>query len=162
MFSTNIIYVFNLGFSIKKIPDFNWVYFPEKKYIFHRIGCYNKTYRSENLSLFVEVSFSCSSEKKINKKILLKKILKNLIELKLINQENDLISSSILRMNPAYVHIKKNTVQNVKKITNELKKKDVYTIGRYGQWKYCSIEDNIIDAQILSKNLNDIDYSANL
>jgi hypothetical protein len=30
---------------------------------------------------------------------------------------------------------------------------DVYSIGRYGSWTYCSIEDNIIQAQEISKKL---------
>ena len=38
------------------------------------------------------------------------------------------------------------------KITNSryksiLKEKDIYSIGRYGSWTYCSIEDNILEAK---------------
>ena len=53
-FTTNKIFTFNLGFKEKKIPDFHWTYFPEKKYIFHRVGCYSKVYKNKYLSLFVE------------------------------------------------------------------------------------------------------------
>ena len=41
---------------------------------------------------------------------------------------------------------------------NELKKRlalnNVFSIGRYGSWTYCSIEDNIIEAQELTRYLN--------
>ena len=29
----------------------------------------------------------------------------------------------------------------------------IYSIGRYGDWKYCSIEDSMIDALELSEKL---------
>jgi hypothetical protein len=28
---------------------------------------------------------------------------------------------------------------------------DVHSIGRYGAWKYCSIEDNIVEARVLAE-----------
>ena len=34
-----------------------------------------------------------------------------------------------------------------------LTKNNIYSIGRYGSWTYCSIEDNIIEAKDLAKNL---------
>lgn len=34
-----------------------------------------------------------------------------------------------------------------------LKGNEIITIGRYGGWKYCSIEDNIIEAQNLAKEI---------
>jgi hypothetical protein len=30
----------------------------------------------------------------------------------------------------------------------------VYSIGRYGGWTYCSIEDNIVEARALAKRFN--------
>ena len=54
-------------------------------------------------------------------------------------------------MNPAYVHIT-NTSEKHKKLKKKLEKNKIYSIGRYGDWKYCSIEDNIVEAL----NLNNI------
>ena len=49
-------------------------------------------------------------------------------------------------MNPAYVHINEKS-EDFKKRTFEIfKRKGIYSIGRYGKWTYCSIEDCILDA----------------
>ncbi len=59
-------------------------------------------------------------------------------------------------MNPAYVHISNegNSLKNNKK--QDLQDHNIYTIGRYGDWKYCSIEDSMIDAMNLAKELNEV------
>lgn len=31
---------------------------------------------------------------------------------------------------------------------------DIYSIGRYGSWTYCSKEDNILEARELAEKLN--------
>ena len=35
----------------------------------------------------------------------------------------------------------------------QLEKDNIYSIGRYGSWTYCSIEDNIIEGRELAKLL---------
>jgi hypothetical protein len=59
-------------------------------------------------------------------------------------------------MNPAYVHITKES----KEIYNDWGKKNnpngLFSIGRYGSWTYCSIEDNIIESKKLVKCLNNL------
>ena len=57
-------------------------------------------------------------------------------------------------MNPAYVHINTKSEEDKLIKMDILKSNDIYSIGRYGDWKYCSIEDNIIEAKMLSKLLN--------
>ena len=56
-------------------------------------------------------------------------------------------------MDPAYVHVKDETEKFKKEKFLELEKKNIYSIWRYWEWKYCSIEDNIIDAKLLASKL---------
>jgi len=56
-------------------------------------------------------------------------------------------------MDPAYVHITKDSEKIVKTFCNDFNKKGIYSIGRYGSWTYCSIEDNIIQAKELINKL---------
>lgn len=63
-----------------------------------------------------------------------------------------LISKHHVIMNPAYVHITEKSQSDVKEKKNQLKDFNVYSIGRYGSWTYCSIEDGMVEAQTLSKN----------
>ena len=39
------------------------------------------------------------------------------------------------------------------RITADLRARGVYSIGRYGGWTYCSIEDNIVEARALVEAL---------
>lgn len=50
-------------------------------------------------------------------------------------------------MKPAYVHISKESQEAISRYKSILKEKDIYSIGRYGSWTYCSIEDNILEAK---------------
>ena len=59
-------------------------------------------------------------------------------------------------MNPAYVHVKKNTKVSIEKIKSELEKRNIFLVGRYAMWKYCSIEDNILESRELANQINDI------
>jgi len=56
-------------------------------------------------------------------------------------------------MNPTNVKKTKKSEEKKKKIKNQLERNNIYSIGRYGDWKYCSIEDNIIQSEALSKKL---------
>jgi len=55
-------------------------------------------------------------------------------------------------MNPAYVHITKNSLAAHARLSAQLRESAVYSLGRYGGWTYCSIEDNILEARQLVRD----------
>lgn len=57
-------------------------------------------------------------------------------------------------MNPAYVHINSSCLSDVDEKKRLLGRDDIYSIGRYGSWTYCSIEDNIKEAKALAEQIN--------
>ena len=56
-------------------------------------------------------------------------------------------------MDPAYVHIEKETDEKIKKELEKLSKKNIYSIGRYGAWTYCSMEDCMLQAKKLYEEI---------
>lgn len=149
----NKVLVFNLGFDKKSpIEDMHWVYVPDKDINFYRFGFYDNILNSDKLSMYIEIGYE--SEAEVNIENQLELTLKNLKEIGVINDHKLLAYSSII-MNPAYVHISNegNSLKNNKK--KDLQDHNIYTIGRYGDWKYCSIEDSMIDAMNLAKELNE-------
>jgi len=52
-------------------------------------------------------------------------------------------------MDPAYVHITRASLAEHARLGAELRQSGVYSLGRYGGWTYCSIEDNIVEARRL-------------
>ena len=78
------------------------------------------------------------------------KVLEDLLRANIISENMTLIDHECIIMNPAYVHINTSSQEYVKAIKEQLSKKSVYSIGRYGSWTYCSIEDNVKEAKELS------------
>lgn len=153
IYSWNKVLVFNLGFD-KKGPNTtsHWLYFPEGKYSFYRVGFYDNILGQERTSLYVELGFSKNVE--IVPERWIDKVLGDLVAAGCISSDQQLIDSETIIMDPAYVHITEDSKKNVKVLKEYLETFGVYSIGRYGSWTYCSIEDNIKEAKALAYKLN--------
>jgi len=152
--SFNQVLVLNLGFDKPSIDrDIHWIYIPSPDTNFYRAGFYNNIIGSEKLSMYIEIGYGM--EEIITSEIIeqqLEQTLDNLHRIGII-QDHKLVDWQALVMSPAYVHITKDSNQFVKQLMNELSEHQIYTIGRYGQWKYCSIEDCMVDAAEVSKRI---------
>ena len=79
--------------------------------------------------------------------------LESLRALGLIQSDNRLLAHHALLMDPAYVHIGPQTEKQIQRWKEDLAGMDIYSIGRYGSWRYCSMEDCMIEAAALAKQL---------
>jgi protoporphyrinogen oxidase len=148
----NKVLVLNLGFNKKSaITDMHWVYIPDKDVNFYRIGFYDNILDSDRLSMYVEIGYNSNAE--VNVEHQLKLTLDNLKLMNIID-DHELVAYSSIVMTPAYVHISEKGQTFKELMKKELVNKGIYTIGRYGDWKYCSIEDSIMDAKNLAKELD--------
>jgi protoporphyrinogen oxidase len=152
IYSWNKVLVFNLGFDKKGVDKVNnWVYFPEKQYSFYRIGYYDNIFGDDRLSLYVELGFDKAAN--VNSKDYLNIVLEDLKKAGII-EDHKLVSYAKILMDPAYVHVNKESEKDKVRIQKEMEIDSMYSIGRYGDWKYCSIEDNIIEAKELCNKIN--------
>ena len=147
LFSYNQVLVFNLGFNKPAIDsEVHWIYVPANEINFYRAGYYNNIIGSKNLSMYIEIGYP--KEYVISQEIIgeqLNLTLKNLKKMKIID-DHRLVDYQSVVMNPAYVHITKEATEAIDKLKKMLNANNVYTVGRYGDWKYCSIEDCMIDS----------------
>ncbi|MDY5968844.1 MAG: NAD(P)-binding protein [Bacteroidales bacterium] len=153
VFTWNKVLVFNLGFEKKglNVAD-HWIYFPERQYPFYRVGFYDNILQGERMSLYVELGFE--KDEVVNAQALLPQVLESLKTAGILQEGNDLVDHEVILMNPAYVHINQQSIAEVKRLKETLASLDIYSIGRYGSWTYCSIEDNIKEARALAAELN--------
>jgi len=143
--SANKVAVFNLGFSAGSPIKTHWRYFPGNE-VFYRVGFYNNILGQEKLSLYVEIG--AQVDKKLDETKLLMQVLADLEDSGIIEDGvHELVDYQFLVMNPAYVHITKDSKQIYDEWCQEYNPQGIYSIGRYGSWTYCSIEDNIIEAR---------------
>ena len=56
-------------------------------------------------------------------------------------------------MDPGYVHINTEHERAIRALKDELRSLGAYTIGRYGGWTYCSMEDCMLEAEALAASL---------
>ncbi len=153
----NKVLVFNLGFNKKsKYNKQHWIYIADKKINFYRIGFYDNILNSKKLSMYIEIGYE--KEAKIDEKEIKKQLeltLENLKKMGIIDDTFKLNAYESIIMNPAYVHIDSTYEKQVRKIINKLQLNDIYSIGRYGGWTYCSMEDCMVESKNLISKLED-------
>ncbi len=152
IYTWNKVVVFNLGFDKKgQNKEVHWIYFPEKKYCFYRVGFYDNVLGMDKMSLYVELGFS--KDATIDLEASFQKTMSDLRLAGIIHDEK-LVDSECVMMDPAYVHINEKSTRHCQMMKDKLKMHNAYSIGRYGSWTYCSIEDNIKEARSLSERIN--------
>ncbi len=131
---------------------------PDKDIIFHRISKLNflgKNYSQKNYTFFqIEITYRKNDQidKMSNKEIKLK-IIKDLISLKFLKKNNDIIKYDIKDFKYAYVIYDINHRTNVDKLIKYYKKNNIICSGRFGSWEYLNSDQVIKQSKILSKKI---------
>jgi protoporphyrinogen oxidase len=150
VFSWNKVLVFNLGFDRKGPRDVHWIYYPDPSRVFYRVGFYDNIFDADRLSVYVEIGYERDAEVDVD--AMLGKVLVDL-EREGIANGHRLVAHHSVVMDPAYVHITQQSLVEQERVAALLAEHGVHSIGRYGRWTYCSIEDNIVEARELCASL---------
>jgi protoporphyrinogen oxidase len=153
LFRSNKVQVFNLGFDKKGPTDIHWTYFPEREYCFYRVGFYDNIFGTDKMSLYIEIGMPHDAPEEPD--TWRDNVLADLQKAGIIT-DHKLLSHHAIMLNPAYVHITKESNAQVERFRQILAARGIYSIGRYGGWTYCAIEDNIVEARDLADVLNAI------
>ena len=149
-YSWNQVLVFNLGFDREGQRDAHWIYYPGRDTVFYRVGFYDAIFGADRLSLYVEIGFPRGAA--IDVPALRDRVLADLTRLG-VTSDHRLVAEHSVVMDPAYVHITRASMAEHARLGAELARRGVHSIGRYGGWTYCSIEDNIVEARALVASL---------
>lgn len=149
--SYNKVLVFNLGFSKKSAFKEHWIYVPDKDVNYYRIGFYDNILSTDKLSMYVEIGYPKDAAVDTEQQLAL--TLENLKRCGIVTEDNSLIASSTILMDPAYVHIRRDTEAAIAEMKRSLAVSGIHTIGRYGGWTYCSMEDCMLEAKELVQAL---------
>lgn len=146
IFNWNKVLVFNLGFDRKGPKEAHWIYYPRRETSFYRVGFYDNIFDSDRMSLYVELGFP--KDALIDVEAMRARVLADL-EREGVIAGHRVVAHHHVVMDPAYVHITERSITEQRRLAAKLASDDVFSIGRYGGWTYCSIEDNIVDARKL-------------
>lgn len=150
----------NLGIKRTNICDKHWVYFPEKEFIFYRVGF--PTNFSSYLapspasSCYIEIAYkdgqiNVNDKKQIEK--ITQKAISHLQKAKILKKNDKILVKNILDLKYAYVVYDFKRRQNLDLIQNYLQKNNIYSIGRYGAWKYSTMVEALAEGQQMAQYL---------
>jgi len=153
IYTANQVEIFNLGFDAKGPEDVHWIYYPQRDLPFYRVGFYDNIMGTSRMSLYVEIGRPPEYEldpTRVDET--LSQVLDGLSRAG-VTTDQKLVSSHHVLLDPAYVHITRASRADVAHKQRILGSRGIYSLGRYGGWTYCAIEDNIVEARELAAAL---------
>jgi len=154
----NSIFNLNLGIDRKDNSRQHWIYFPQKEVCFFRAGFFNNFSSSlipqDKRSLYVEVSYS--KDKPINKNNILLRIKEDLERVGILSKKDKICVEDINDIKYGYPIYDRNYLLARERIIKFLAQNGIICCGRFGFWRYMSMEDVILNgkevAECLLKN----------
>jgi protoporphyrinogen oxidase len=149
-FSWNSVLVYNLGFDRKGRSDVHWMYFPDRALSFYRVGWYDNIMGGDRMSLYVELGAPAGTRHDLD--ATLGQVLADLAREGIVDDHKLRAWHSVV-LDPAYVHITTRSLAETARVRGALAAAGVHSVGRYGGWTYCSIEDNLVETRALARAL---------
>jgi len=156
----NSIFNLNLGLEEERgNSGRHWVYFPDKEVSFFRAG-FPHNFSSDitpegKSSIYIEASYS--KEKPIDRNKIVPRIKEDLRRIGILKKETAVCCQDITDIKYGYPIYDRNYNTVRKKILEYLIKNKVIPCGRYGGWRYLSMEDVILHgketAEYISKHV---------
>lgn len=150
----NQVVNFNLGIARPDVSNAHWVYFPEIEYPFYRLGFpHNFSHHSVPdgcSSLYGEFSFLQKPKQWINQTLhAALDTTKTLLGI----SNSDIITQQILHIPHAYVTYNFWRERNLPKLLKQLEALNIYSVGRYGAWKYASMQEAVLDGKAVAEQI---------
>ncbi len=150
----NSVINFNLGISKPDISDKHWIYLPEEKYIPYRLGFYtnfSKEMAPENCSsMYGEIAFLKRLPQPSTQ--LVASAITQMQELFKF-ESSDIITQRVMHIDRAYVIYDFWREKNLPALHTALVEQNVHSIGRYGAWKYASMQESLLDGKAMAESL---------
>lgn len=144
----NSVVNFNIGINRPNLSNKHWIYYPEKQYPFYRIGFYHNF--SQHLvppgcsSLYGEFSYLNNPTQEIAEKLTLARAhAQQLFGI----SDNEIVTEKVITIPHAYVIFNTWRDKNVPALLSSLEEESIYSIGRYGAWKYSSMQEGFLDGK---------------
>ena len=138
------LYYLDVALNVPCGKNVHWVYVPEAKYPFYRVGCYShfspEMAPPGKACLYVELA----NREEPDLTRLLPEVAKGLKEMQLINAASDIRFARVRRIDHAYVIFDHHYFASTNAVFPFLEQNGIYSTGRYGGWNYSSMEDALI------------------
>jgi protoporphyrinogen oxidase len=136
--------------------DVHWIYVPEEKYPFYRVGCYSHFSPAMappgKANLYVELADRAEPDLDT----LMPRVAAGLVEMGIIDQPGEIAFSRLRRIDYAYVIFDHDYFPALEVIQRFLAEAGIVTAGRYGLWNYSSMEDALVFGRDAARAAEDL------
>jgi len=149
------VHCLNLGIRRGDVSDKHWIYFPERRFPFYRVGfCSNfSPFVAPEGTSSMYIEFSAEPEARLDTARLEKTALRGLRECGLLKPSDELATKLWISIPFAYVIYDRHRSRVLPRIFAWLQKQGIETIGRYGAWKYSFMEEAVLDGKRCAQRL---------
>lgn len=150
----NSVINFNLGINKPAISEKHWIYFPENQYPFYRLGFpHNFTSAAtppDCSSLYGEFAHIGKSQEWQTQTA--KTAIAATMKLLKFSKQ-DIATQLIIPIQHAYVIFDRWRDKNLEGLLTQLREHQLHSIGRYGAWKYASMQEALLDGKQIAEQL---------
>jgi protoporphyrinogen oxidase len=143
----------NLGVRGRAPRREHWLYVPEERYPFYRVGIpsnHGDVALPGCHTLSVETSVPAGAPTPDD---LVERCLAGLAELKLLRQRGDIVTRIVARIDPAYVVFDRQRPAAVAALRDAFRRAGVILSGRWAEWKYSTMEDALWDGAAVARRI---------
>lgn len=143
----------NVGTRRPSPLDHHWVYVPEQRLPFYRVGVFSNAVASlapaGRSSLYVELSSRTAPEEQV-----VRESVQGLVEMGVVGSAEDIAFADMRVIDPAYVVFDDAYEAALQVIHPYLEQERIYSRGRYGAWIYNSMEDSLLAGKETAELVN--------
>lgn len=145
----NTVWNLNLGIDRPAPADKHWIYYPEKRFPFYRVG-YSSNFSPHlapegHAALYLEAARPGGA--RVDRDKLETSMIKGLREAGLLRRSDEISAKIWMPVPVGYVVYDRARTPAVRTIFRHLDSLGVESIGRYGGWKYSFMEETILDGK---------------
>ncbi|MDD5130998.1 MAG: hypothetical protein PHS66_08150, partial [Candidatus Omnitrophica bacterium] len=149
--------VYNLNLGLEKIDSAarHWVYFPQPDISFFRVGFFHNFSSSlvpaGKNSLYVEIAYS--RNKPVDKNKIISQSIKDLKKMNIIRSRKDVLVQDVNDIKYGYPVYDFHYCASRKRIAEFFSKNNIISCGRYGSWRYMSMEDVLLEGKDVAERV---------
>ncbi|MBI4678702.1 MAG: FAD-dependent oxidoreductase [Elusimicrobia bacterium] len=151
----NTVYCLNIGVARAGVSDKHWIYFPEKRFPFYRVGFASNFSRHVAphgaSSLYIEASRR--PEEVVSLPRLERRFMAGLKGCGILRSSDRVLARQWLPIEYGYVVYDRDRAPALKTIFAFLRNAKIESIGRYGAWKYSFMEEALLDGKACAERL---------
>ena len=136
--------------------DYHWVYVPEFRYPFYRVGVFSNAMPTMApagcSSLYVELSERASAAGA--EEDIVRDALAALPQVGAMAKSDEVLFAELREIDPAYVIFDEAYETSVRLIHDYLSSKSIFATGRYGAWIYNAMEDSLLAGKAVAERVN--------